>query len=71
MKNKLSQQQHEQSFTGHDTKHEHALEFASAEEMLRHDALHTPVPPSIANRLQESLPRFEPSRPWWKRLLGS
>jgi hypothetical protein len=46
-------------------------EFANAEAMLRHDAMHTPVPPSIAQRLQESLRRLEVQpRPWWKRLLG-
>ena len=28
-----------------------ATEFATPEEMLRHDALHTPVPPAIAHRL--------------------
>ena len=46
-------------------------EFGSVEEMLRHDALHTPVPPSIAHRLRESLgPMPLPARPWWRRLLG-
>lgn len=47
------------------------IEFATAEQMLRHDALHTPVPPSIADRLQESAARLPaPARPWWRRLLG-
>src|ERR1051326_224027 len=49
-----------------------AKEFASVEEMLRHDALHTPVPPTIAFRLQESigaLPRRQQT--WWRRLFGS
>ncbi len=46
-------------------------EFGSVEEMLRHDALHTPVPPSIAHRLRASLgPMPLPARPWWRRLLG-
>lgn len=51
-----------------------AREFNSAEEMLRHDALHTPVPPSIARRLAQSLKALDKppgGRPWWKRLLGS
>jgi hypothetical protein len=38
--------------------------------MLRHDARHTPVPPKIAHRLQESLGP-SPTRPWWRRLFGS
>ena len=48
-------------------------EFRSVEEMLRHDALHTPVPPSVARRLQESiaqLPSPPPPRSWWRRFLG-
>ncbi len=46
-------------------------EFGSVEELLRHDALHTPVPPSIAHRLQESIHSIPPApKPWWKRLLG-
>ena len=47
------------------------LEFATPEELLRHDALHTPVPPTIAPRLQESISKGPAqARPWWKRLLG-
>jgi hypothetical protein len=43
-------------------------EFASAEEMLRHDAMHTPVPPSVASRLRESLAQLPaPPRSWWQR----
>jgi hypothetical protein len=47
-------------------------EFASVEEMLRHDALHTPVPPTIAHRLEESIGQSSssPGRAWWRRLLG-
>jgi hypothetical protein len=53
-------------------------EFASAEELLRHDAALTTVPPTIAERLATST-RSESSAakpgnaapvPWWKRLLG-
>lgn len=47
------------------------LEFATAEELLRHDALHTPVPPAIGQRLRESLgPLPAPRRSWWRRLFG-
>jgi hypothetical protein len=56
---------------GQQTESQTALEFAGAEEMLRHDALHTPVPPAIAQRLQESIGKLPlPSRGWWRRLLG-
>jgi hypothetical protein len=49
-----------------------AREFGSVEDLLRHDAVHTPVPPAIAQRLQESIgPMLPPTnRPWWKRLFG-
>ena len=48
-----------------------AHEFSSVEEMLRHDALHTPVPPRIAHRLQQSVSGMTPpTASWWRRLLG-
>ena len=48
-----------------------ALEFATAEVMLRHDAIHTPVPPAIAQRLEESVAQLPaPERSWWRKLLG-
>jgi len=47
------------------------LEFGSVEEMLRHDALHTPVPPTIEHRLRESIRQVAPpSHPWWSRWFG-
>ena len=57
-------QQQTQSSSGRD--------FASVEELLRHDALHTPVPPTIAYRLEESVKQLPPtsSRGWWRRFFG-
>jgi hypothetical protein len=47
------------------------LEFPNVEAMLRHDALHTPVPPSIGCRIEQSLAQTPaPPRPWWRRLFG-
>jgi len=46
-------------------------EFATVEDLLRHDAAQTTVPTGIAERLQKSsadCPR--PNRSWWKRLFG-
>jgi hypothetical protein len=46
-------------------------EFATVEELLRHDTVHTPVPPAIALRLEASVSQLPtPRRPWWRRLLG-
>lgn len=48
-----------------------ATEFASAEAMLRHDALHTPVPPAIAQRLQDSISQLpKQPRSIWRRMFG-
>ena len=58
----------EQALSGQQTQSERALEFATAEDLLRHDAMHTPVPPRIAHRLQESIGKSPPPvRPWWRR----
>lgn len=46
------------------------LEFLTPEEMLRHDAIHTPVPPSIEKRLRASAAPLAPVRPWWRKLFG-
>jgi len=61
----LAAQQQQQQATA-------AQEFATPEELLRHDALHTPVPPTVTHRLKESIGQIpESARSWWKRLLGS
>jgi hypothetical protein len=68
---KLSQEQQQQHAAEHQTQQQAVREFANAEEMLRYDAAHTPVPPAIAQRLQKStgdLP--QPKLAWWKRLFG-
>jgi hypothetical protein len=47
------------------------LEFKTPEELLRFDAAATPVPESIARRLQASLDHAPPggsSPSWWRRL---
>jgi hypothetical protein len=70
---KLTPQEQEQLAAGQQqTQSSSAREFGSVEEMLRHDALHTPVPPTIAHRLEESISQLPPpaDRAWWRRLLG-
>ena len=70
---KLTRQEQEQlAAAQQQTKSASPQEFASVEEMLRHDALHTPVPPNIAFRLEESLKDLPPasSRGWWRRFFG-
>ncbi len=64
------QQQQEQTTSEQVTRSDMPLEFAHPEELLRHDALHTPVPPSIAHRLQNSIQQEvpPPKSPWWRRL---
>jgi hypothetical protein len=70
---KLTQQEQEQlAAAQQQTQSSSAKEFASVEEMLRHDALHTPVPPAIAHRLEESASQLPPpsGRAWWRRFFG-
>ena len=46
-----------------------AREFASVEEVLRHDAGQTAVPPGIAERLARSVQNVPPpERSWWQRV---
>ena len=67
---KLSQEQ-QQHAAELQTQQPAAREFANAEEMLRYDAAHTPVPPAIAQRLQKSTSELPPPKlAWWKRLFG-
>ena len=68
---KLTSQEQEQLAAGlQQAGQESVREFESVEAMLRHDALHTPIPPAIAHRLQESIGPILPSRPWWRRWFG-
>ena len=64
------QSEQEQQLSQSQAQEQSAIEFPTVEEMLRHDARHTPVPPSIEHRLQESIGPA-PARSWWRRLFGS
>lgn len=63
-------EQEQQQLPAQHTHEQSGHEFATVEDMLRHDALHTPVPPAIAHRLQESIGPTQP-RSWWRRFFGS
>jgi hypothetical protein len=70
MKHESKQQQREQ-FVARSNQENAALEFATTDDLLRHDAARTEVPPVIAERLSksiENLPR--PSRSWWQRFFN-
>ncbi len=60
----LTGQQQEQ------TKSERTREFATPEELLRHDAAQTNVPPAIEERLQQSVAAEQKPKSWWQRLFG-
>jgi hypothetical protein len=48
-----------------------AQEFATPEELLRHDARQTPIPPGIAERLGKTIQSEPPpGRSWWQRLFN-
>lgn len=66
---KFSQEQQQVSET--QSRQTAVREFASVEELLRHDAKQTSVPPAIAQRLNRSLQNEPcPPRSWWRRWLG-
>ena len=70
---RFTQQEQEQLAAGREqTQSSSAREFASVEVLLRHDALHTPVPPKIPYRLEASVKELPPasSRAWWRRFFG-
>jgi hypothetical protein len=70
---RLNPQQQERTAAGRqEVQQPTAREFASVEEMLRHDVLHTPVPPAIVCKLQKSIAQIPAAaQPWWRRLFGS
>jgi hypothetical protein len=56
----------------HSTQGETVREFATPEELLRHDRAQTEVPPAVAERLVETIaaePKPASAKPWWKRIL--
>jgi len=66
-----SQEEQKQSFSPEELLARQPREFAHADELLRHDSINTPVPPSLACRLRESIgPVPQKARPWWRRLFG-
>jgi len=70
MKHESKHQQREQ-FVAKSNQANAAREFATTDELLRHDAAQTDAPPVIAERLSKSiqgLPR--PSRSWWQRIFN-
>ena len=69
--NSQEQEEAQQHSAAEQTQQAAGQEFATPEELLRHDALHTPVPPTVARRLAESIGKTPP-RPqsWWRRLFG-
>ncbi len=70
---RLKQGQQEQSASAEQHREKSAeQQFESVEQLLRHDALHTPLPPRIAQRLRESLAgSVPPPKAWWRRFFGS
>jgi hypothetical protein len=67
------QQQAEETQQAHQqTAGSDAIEFATVDELLRHDASHTPVPPEIEQRLEKSISPLPAAqrRAWWRRIFG-
>ncbi|MCU0247147.1 MAG: hypothetical protein MUC42_11265 [Bryobacter sp.] len=69
---RLAQHQSEALESQSKTAPQAALEFATPEELIRHDASQTVPPPALTERVKESLAAEPPPAPapWWKRWLG-
>lgn len=69
MKHESQQRSQEQEQLSHFNAQQATREFASTDELLRHDAAQTDVPPAVAERLTQSIAKLpKPSRSWWERL---
>jgi hypothetical protein len=69
--NKFSPKQQQENASELQAAQNTAREFSTAEELLRHDASRTAVPPGIAQRLQKSSADIpKPGRSFWQRLFG-
>jgi hypothetical protein len=69
-KHKLTPQE-QQQVSETQTQQTATREFATPEELLRHDAAQTKVPATVAKRLGDSLLReTKPARSLWRRFLG-
>ncbi len=70
MKHESKQRCQEQEQVAHTSGQQGTREFATTEELLRHDAAQTEVPPTIAERLSQSIAKLPPpKRRWWQRWL--
>jgi hypothetical protein len=69
---KLQQQAREQTAQQQAAQGQSAAEFATVEDLLRHDAAGTAVPPAVGERVRRSVEQEppRPSRPWWRRWFG-
>ena len=68
MNPKTSKLQQKQETTEQIASHQAGREFASPEEILRHDAEQTIPPAALAHRMAESIAKEPPpARSWWQR----
>ena len=66
---RLNQQQRSETVPVQQT--QQGAEFASVEDLLRHDRVQTPPPAGLEGRVRRSVAEEPvPARPWWKRWLG-
>jgi hypothetical protein len=64
-----SRLQHRQETAEQTTRQPPRHEFATVDEMIRHDTAQTEPPATIAERLADSISKEpKPTRPWWRRL---
>jgi hypothetical protein len=53
------------------TQQAQGLEFATVDDLLRHDSEQNPVPPEVGEKLGRSLEAEpKPQQPWYRKLFG-
>jgi hypothetical protein len=68
---RLRQEEQTSSAQSLDTSQQHATEFATVEELLRHDSEQNAVPIEVAERLNRSIAAEpKPARSWFKKLFN-
>jgi len=64
-------QKEEQIQTEESRQAQTSTEFATAEELLRHDLAQTEVPGVVGDRLNESIAKEpKPAKAWWRRFVS-
>ena len=69
-RSKLKQHEEQQANIQGSSGQQSVREFATVEDLLRHDAAQTSPPPGLTARVNQSLAAEPAIKPWWRRLFS-